>query len=80
MPEIKSICVYCGSNPGSRPDYVEAARRARHGDRRPGHHPRHGGAKVGCMGAVADGALAAGGKVVGIIPRALVERRSPTRG
>lgn len=80
MPEIKSICVYCGSNPGSRPDYVEAARTLGTAIAARGITLVYGGAKVGCMGAVADAALAAGGKVVGIIPRALVEKEIAHEG
>lgn len=68
----KRICVFCGSNTGSRPAYAEAAKSL--GDllaRR--HIPLvYGGGKVGLMGKLADAALAGGGKVIGVIPRSLV--------
>lgn len=72
--EVRSICVFCGSSPGALPDYIESARAlggvlAEHGIRLV-----YGGASVGVMGALADAVLAAGGKAVGVIPRALWER------
>mgnify|MGYP002634881967 CR=1 FL=1 len=70
---MKSICVYCGSSPGSDPAYLEAATAfgQRLADR--GLRLVYGGGDVGLMGAVADGALAAGGEVVGVIPKALMD-------
>ena len=71
---IGSVCVYCGSNAGVRPDYralAEALGRALAGR---GLTLVYGGARVGLMGAVADAALAAGGRVVGVIPQSLVDR------
>jgi uncharacterized protein (TIGR00730 family) len=64
---MKSICVYCGSSDTVSPDYLAAARQmgrvlAEHGLRL-----IYGGGKTGLMGAVADGALEGGGKVVGVI-------------
>ncbi|WP_136592308.1 LOG family protein [Salinigranum halophilum] len=68
------ICVYCGSRPGNDPGFVDAA--ARFGrllaERDLGLV--YGGGDVGLMGAVADGALDAGGAVFGVIPEALFER------
>jgi uncharacterized protein (TIGR00730 family) len=60
--------------PGREPAYVEAAREL--GELLAARHLRlvYGGARVGLMGAVADAALAAGGEVVGVIPRGLVRR------
>ncbi|HEX4932615.1 MAG TPA: TIGR00730 family Rossman fold protein [Gemmatimonadaceae bacterium] len=68
------VCVFCGSSPGARPEYAAAA--AALGTRlaQRGMGLVYGGARVGLMGAVADAALAAGGEVIGVIPRALVER------
>lgn len=68
---VKRVCVFCGSSPGRNPAYAAAARAL--GDtlarRRLGLV--YGGASVGLMGVVADAALAAGGEVVGILPKAL---------
>ncbi len=71
MTDLKSICVYCGSNAGTRPEYVEAACAMGREIAERGLTLVYGGGKVGLMGALADEALAAGGKVVGIIPQFL---------
>lgn len=70
---IKRVLVFCGSSPGARPEYAESADALGRllAQRQLGLV--YGGAKVGLMGAVADGALAAGGEVIGVIPRKLVE-------
>ncbi|WP_312766320.1 TIGR00730 family Rossman fold protein [Pseudoxanthomonas mexicana] len=69
---MKSICVYCGSNAGSKPAYTERAMAL--GDRiaKEGLQLVYGGGNVGLMGIVADAVLAAGGEVVGVIPEQLV--------
>lgn len=71
---FRRICVYCGSNPGVRPAYADAARRFGRllGER--GLGLVFGGGHVGLMGVVADAALGAGGEVTGVIPQALVDR------
>ncbi len=69
-----NICVFCGSAPGARPIYLEAARALGAGLAAAGHTLVYGGASVGTMGALADAALSGSGKVVGVIPAALVER------
>ena len=71
---MKRVCVFCGSSEGSRPIYVEAARRMGEEIARRGLGLVYGGGKVGLMGAVAEAALAAGGEVVGVMPDALVSR------
>jgi hypothetical protein len=71
---MRSICVFCGSNAGARSAYVEAAREAGRTIAARGLRLVYGGASVGLMGALADSALAAGGEVVGVMPRALIER------
>jgi hypothetical protein len=71
---MRSICVFCGSNAGARNAYVEAAREAGRAIAARGLRLVYGGASVGLMGALADSALAAGGEVVGVMPRALIER------
>lgn len=65
---MRSVCVFCGSSPGSRPGYAAHARAL--GEVLAGRGIRlvYGGAHVGTMGALADAALAAGGEVVGVIP------------
>jgi uncharacterized protein (TIGR00730 family) len=68
------ICVFCGSSPGRRPAYAAAARQLGGLLARRGIGLVYGGGKVGLMGVVADAVLAEGGEVIGIIPRALVDR------
>jgi uncharacterized protein (TIGR00730 family) len=68
---MKNICVYCGSAAGARSDYVDAARRLGRVMAERGLGLVYGGGRVGLMGVVADAALAAGGRVVGVIPEAL---------
>ena len=65
---IKSICVYCGSADGVHPEYYQAASRMGQILAENGIILIYGGGKTGLMGAVADGALAAGGEVIGVIP------------
>ena len=72
--ELKAICVYCGSSPGASPLYIQAAQDLGREIAERGIRLVYGGASVGLMGAVAKAALAAGGKVTGIIPRALFEQ------
>ena len=71
---LKNVCVFCGSRPGSRPEYTEAARTLGETLARRGLTLIYGGAKVGLMGTVADAALEADGGVIGIIPQALVRK------
>ncbi len=68
---IERICVFCGSRPGTRPEYLAQAGRLGSLLAERGIGLVYGGASVGLMGAVADGALAAGGEVIGVIPEAL---------
>ncbi len=70
---MKSVCVYCGSSPGSDPAYVRAAAAFGRLLAEQGRRLVYGGGDVGLMGAVADGALAANGTVVGVIPQSLLE-------
>ena len=65
---MKRICVYCGSNPGARPEYAAAGRALGREIARRGLGLVYGGASVGVMGAVADGALDQGGSVIGVLP------------
>ena len=69
-----SLCVYCGSRSGADPRYAEAARALGAALGRGGHRLVYGGGHAGLMGEVADATLAAGGQVLGIIPKRLVSR------
>lgn len=71
MTKLTSICVYCGSNAGTRPEYAAAAKAMGEALAERGLTLVYGGGKVGLMGVLANAALAAGGKVVGIIPEFL---------
>ncbi len=70
----KGIAVFCGSSDGSGETYLAAARELGRTLAERGATVVYGGASVGTMGAVADAALAAGGKVVGVIPDRLVKK------
>jgi uncharacterized protein (TIGR00730 family) len=74
MPQPNALCVYCGSSNGNHPDYAGQARAFGEEMAHRGIALVYGGGKVGLMGTVADAVLAAGGKVIGVIPRQLVER------
>ena len=69
---MRSVCVFCGSSPGGDPAYLAAARAIGREIAGRGLKLVYGGAKVGLMGAVADAALAGGGEVVGVLPKALM--------
>ena len=73
MP-IRSAVVFCGSRPGRDPAWREAAVELGRGMARAGIRLIYGGGRTGLMGAVADGALAEGGVVTGIIPDFLQAR------
>ena len=68
-----SVCVYCGSRPGNDPVYAEAARATGQWIGEHGGQLVYGGGRNGLMGIVAEATQAAGGRVVGIIPKALVD-------
>ena len=69
-----SVCIFCGSSFGDEPRYADAAREAGTEMARRGWTLVYGGARVGLMGVVANAALDAGGRVVGVVPRFLYER------
>ncbi len=69
---LKSICVYCGSSRGTNDVYADAATHLGRELATRGIGVVYGGASIGLMGAVADAALAAGGRVTGVIPQALM--------
>ena len=69
---MKSLCVFCGSSPGARPEYLEVARLTGRTLAEDGIRLVYGGGSVGMMGATADACLAAGGEVTGVITKRLV--------
>jgi uncharacterized protein (TIGR00730 family) len=71
---LKAVCVFCGSSSGNDPAYAEAARTLGITLAERGITLVYGGGHVGLMGVVADAALGAGGGVIGVMPKALVER------
>ncbi|MBV8552416.1 MAG: TIGR00730 family Rossman fold protein [Acidobacteriaceae bacterium] len=76
----RSVCIFCGSSQGSREVYATAAiSLARHLAANDVSIV-YGGGKVGLMGVIADTALAAGGRVTGVIPRTLVEKEIAHQG
>jgi uncharacterized protein (TIGR00730 family) len=74
------ICIFCGSSHGHDPVYREAAAAAARSIAETGAALVYGGGRVGLMGALADAALAAGGEVIGVMPRSLVAREIAHRG
>ncbi|MFM1765181.1 MAG: family protein in fasciation locus [Pseudomonadota bacterium] len=69
-----SVCVYCGSKPGNLPAFAESAKMVGRWIGQHGGQLVYGGGRNGLMGIVANATLEAGGRVVGVIPRALVEK------
>ncbi|MBU1879968.1 MAG: TIGR00730 family Rossman fold protein [Chloroflexi bacterium] len=71
---MKRVCVFCGSNLGAKPEYVQAARYL--GNVLATRHITlvYGGAGVGTMRALANSVLEAGGQVIGVIPQALADK------
>ena len=74
MNALRRVCVFCGSSPGSNPAYVAAARQLGETLANEGIGLVYGGGNVGMMGELANAAVAAGGKVTGVIPKALMDR------
>lgn len=73
---IRSICVYCGSQPGRDPIYMEAGLELGQAIAENGLRLVYGGGTRGIMGAVAKGVMASGGKVTGIIPEFLMDKEA----
>jgi uncharacterized protein (TIGR00730 family) len=81
MTTIKTICVYCGSGPGSDPAFVDAARTLGKAMAKMDIGLVYGGGSIGLMGEVANAVLDYGGEVTGIIPTFLMNReRAASRG
>jgi len=70
---LSAVCLFCGASPGARPDYLIAARTFGAVLAKRGIRLVYGGGSVGMMGAAADGCLEAGGHVVGVITRQLLD-------
>lgn len=73
-PPAFSLCVYCGSRPGADPAFSMAAQAVGRWIGQHGGQLVYGGGHNGLMGLVADSAAQAGARVVGIIPRTMVQR------
>jgi uncharacterized protein (TIGR00730 family) len=73
MTAIRSLAVFCGSRVGVNPAYAEAGRALGRGLGQAGIRLVFGGGRIGIMGVVADATLAAGGKVLGVIPEFLTQ-------
>jgi uncharacterized protein (TIGR00730 family) len=74
-----SVCVYCGSRPGENPAFAEAATAVGTWIGRHGGQLVYGGGRSGLMGTVAEATRQAGGRVVGVIPQALVDKELANR-
>ena len=72
MNHVKRLAVYCGSAPGSRPEFADATRATAAAMLKNGVDLVYGGGRLGLMGLIADSILAGGGQVFGVIPKALV--------
>lgn len=77
---LKRVCVFCGSSPGNKDEYLKAARDTGRLLAERGIELVYGGGKVGLMGAIADACLAAGGAAIGVIPQLMVDKEVAHRG
>lgn len=71
---LGAVCLFCGSSPGVRPEYAKAAHAFGQELARRAITLVYGGGNVGLMGIAADAAINSGGRVVGVIPRLLLEK------
>jgi uncharacterized protein (TIGR00730 family) len=71
---MKRVCVFCGSSPGAKQEYIEAANHLGQALAERNIGLVYGGSKIGLMGYVAQAAVTAGGDVIGVIPNSLVKR------
>src|SRR6266571_2651466 len=79
-PPLRSLCVFCGSSLGRRPEYADAAAAFGRLLGQRGIRLVYGAGNIGLMGVLADAAVAAGGEVIGVIPQMLVDRELAHRG
>jgi hypothetical protein len=77
---MKALCVFCGSSPGDHPRYLNTARQLGRLLAERGITLVYGGGRVGLMGALADAALLAGGRVIGVIPQLLLDKEAGHTG
>ena len=77
---MHSICVFCGSNAGRSEVYADAARALARAIAAQGLTLVYGGGNIGLMGMLAEAALAAGGRVIGVTPKRLLEKEVVHRG
>jgi len=77
---MRRLCVFCGSSLGARPLYAERARELGTALARRGVGLVYGGGSIGLMGVLADAVRAAGGEVIGVIPRAMATREIAHHG
>lgn len=75
-----SLCVYCGSRSGNHPDFTKIAHQVGSWIGKHGGQLVYGGGRNGLMGTVADATLAAGGRVIGVIPKSLVDKEQAHHG
>ena len=73
MNHVRRLAVYCGSAPGSSPVFADATRATAAAMVGRGVDLVYGGGRLGLMGLIADNVLKGGGRVFGVIPRALVQ-------
>ncbi len=78
--QLRRICVFCGSSPGALAEYATAARELASLLAQGGIGLVYGGGRVGLMGVLADGVLAGGGDVIGVIPEPLMGLEVEHRG
>jgi len=77
---VFSLCVYCGSRPGNSEKFTAIAEQVGTWIGTNGGQLVYGGGRNGLMGSVADATLAAGGRVIGVIPKALVDKEQAHHG
>jgi uncharacterized protein (TIGR00730 family) len=80
MADLRTVCVFCGSYAGTRPEYRETAIGLAEALVAGGARLVYGGGRVGLMGVLADAVLAAGGEVIGVIPHHLVSHEVAHQG
>jgi len=78
--DLKNICVYCGSNAGNDPIYTTQAQALGRALVERGLGLVYGGSRVGIMGVVADAVLQAGGRAIGVLPEALMQKELAHKG
>ena len=77
---IKNICVFCGSSPGNSDIYLDSVKKLGKLIAQNGWTLVYGGARVGTMGVLADSALENNGKVIGVMPKLLIEKEVAHNG